>query len=114
MDNKAFLFLLTLIFDFLKHLFILGEKRVQEWAQVGGGEEVGKRISRGLHTRHRTHIGARSQNLKITIWAETKSQRLNWLHHPGTPIFTDFSSKWIIEAISATNLYDKTYARNVM
>ena len=38
------------------------------------------------------HMGLEPTNHEIMTWAETKSQTLNWLSHPGTPL--DFLKYW--------------------
>lgn len=44
-----------------------------------------ERILSSLCAQHRAQHGAQSYNPEIMIWAEIKSQALNWLSRPGTP-----------------------------
>ena len=50
-----------------------------------GVEGDGQRISRRLWAEPRAWLGAQSHNPEIMTWAETKSQTLNQLSHPGAP-----------------------------
>jgi len=45
-----------------------------------------ERILSRLHVQHRAWRGARSHDPEIMTWAKIKSQMLNRLSHPGTPL----------------------------
>ena len=61
------------MFFFFKKKIYLREREKKKWAGRAEGERLSSR--------------APFQDPKITTWAKTKSQMLNWLHHPGAPIF---------------------------
>ena len=52
------------------------------WASRGGGRETGRENLK--HTAH--YVGLDLTTQEIMTWAETKSQMLNWLSHPGAPV----------------------------
>ena len=61
----------------------------------GGAEGKGEREF-WADSAHSTQpdLGAWSHNPEIMIWAETKSQMLNQLSHPGTPSYY-FDEIWV-------------------
>ena len=81
------------LFFLQKILFIYCRQQEYMWVCVPGklGEEQtvrereGERISSRLHAELGAWLGAQSYHSKIMTWAETKSQPLNWLSHPGAP-----------------------------
>ena len=70
-------------FMFLKFIF----ERDRDSMRGGGAEREGKRESQAGSTllAESPVQGSNSQNREITSWAETKSQMLNRLSHPGAP-----------------------------
>ena len=62
-----------------------------------------KRISNRLRDQHGAQRGAQSHDHDITSWAKTKSQWLNWLSHPGTPVYKIFNKNqafsWLLEEL---------------
>ena len=71
------------LFIFLSNLFILRERA---WAGVEQKERERERIlSRLCTVITEPDAGLELMNHKILTWAESKSQALNWLSHPGTP-----------------------------
>ena len=61
-----------------------------------------ERIPNRLHPQHKYQCGAWSHNHETMTWAEVKSQTINWLSHPGTPLITSF--KFLITgSFSLTN-----------
>ena len=66
---------------FLKMFIYFETESMQKWER---GKER-ERIPSRLHTQHRVQRGAWPHDLRITTWAEIKSQTLNWLSHPGAP-----------------------------
>ena len=61
---------------------------MQAWD--GGTEEEGETVLSRLRIEHETGCGAQSHDPEIMTWAETKSQMLNQLCHPGTPYIYSF------------------------
>ena len=57
-------------------------------AQVGEGYREGERenLNQALHCQHRAWLRAWIRNCEIMTWAEIRSQMLNPLSHPGTPV----------------------------
>ena len=68
---------------FLKDVFIL------ERESRGRGNGEGESLQQSLCWVW-ARLVAQSQDPEIMTWAETKSQRLSWLSHPGAPILTWF------------------------
>ena len=66
-------------------LYLFWERLREIERGLGKGQRV--RISSRLYAEH----GAWSQNPAIMTWAQIKSQRLNWLSHPGGTSLTSFS-----------------------
>ena len=82
----CFLFL----FFFLKFIYLFWE-RESACAQVGEGwrERDRERIPSRLHTvSAEPDRGLWLTKQEIMTWAEIKGQRLNWLSHPGAPMFS--------------------------
>ena len=76
------------ISPFLKEIaFIYETENVHAWGE--GGEEE-ERISSRLQAELGAWQGAQSHYPEIMTWAETKSQSLNVLSHPGAPIFNPY------------------------
>ena len=62
-------------------MFVLRERGTE-------GQREGDRIPSRLHTvSAEPDVGLKLTKHEIMIWAETKSQNLNWLSHPGTSEF---------------------------
>ena len=70
-------------------LFILRETEMKrEHKQRRGTERKRERIpSRLCNVSTEPDVRLELMNFKIMTWAKTKSQSLNWLSHPGAPIF---------------------------
>ena len=67
------------------------------WERERAGEEQRERdrererIPSRLHTvSAEPDAGLKPMNHEITTWAEVKSQTLNWMSHPGTPVAVKF------------------------
>lgn len=71
------------------------------------GKVKGRERILSLHTEHGAQCvahpgacyGAESYNPEIMIWDETKSQKLNWLCHSGSPIHDSFLGSFIFLVI---------------
>ena len=72
-------------------MFVYFEReRGKAWA--GEGQRGRERIPSRLHAVSTDpDVGLESTNHEIMTWAEIKSQRLNWLSHPGTPMTNVFA-----------------------
>ena len=76
-------------------IFIILERERQHMSMRSGWEgrgraRKGERILSRLHAHHRAGHGAGSYHPNIMTWAEIRSQRLNWLNHPGISYFIFF------------------------
>ena len=60
-----------------------------------GREREKERIPSSVHAvRTEPDMGLRYRNCEVMTWAKTKSQRLNWLSHQGTPGVTFLKSSY--------------------
>ena len=75
---------------FLKILYIYLLERESEHTPAGGAERGRERISSKFPTEQGAWHGARTHDLEIMTWAETKSQTPNRLSRPGTPYVLGF------------------------
>ena len=71
-------------------LLVLGKSILKKAYLFTEGEQVRgtgrERIPSGLLTVHaEPDMGLEPTNREIMTWAETESQMLNWLSHPGAP-----------------------------
>ena len=91
--------------SFFFSLFVYFE-REREWVHTrasGGGAEREERgnpkqaphCQQAVQFQHRAGCGVQI-NCEIMTWAKIKSQMLNWLSHPGTPMKTILHSQIII------------------
>ena len=79
-------------FIFKKDIYFRERERARKQVSVGRGRGKGvERISSRLPAKQGAQRGALSHDPKIMTWAETKSRKLNWLHHPGAPKFYTFN-----------------------
>ena len=67
---------------FFKKDFIYLFERETAWARGAEGERESQADSM---LKVKPDVGAQSQDAESMTWAETKSQMLSWLHHPGSP-----------------------------
>ena len=92
MMELGVVFFMFLVF-FFKFIYLFFREREHEW---GRGKERGREgIPSRLHSLHSVWHRAQSHDCKIMTWAEIKSQILNWLSHPGVPVFLVFKVAWI-------------------
>ena len=81
----------NILFKFFKYLFIYFQERerANECREGAEGERVLSKLHAELGALHgascRDGCRAGSQDPEIMTWAKTKSQSLNWLHHPSVP-----------------------------
>ena len=71
-------------------LFIYFERESTcAWMGEGQREREKERENpkQALQVNVESNVGLEPTTLKIMSWAETKSQSLNWLSHPGTPLW---------------------------
>ena len=63
---------------------------------ASGGEGQNKReiILSRLHAQHRAQCEAPSQDPGIMTWAEITSPTLNWVSHPGAPVYLSILFFW--------------------
>ena len=70
---------------FFEDLVIMFREREGERARGRSRGRGWDRNPSWLHDKHRAQHGARSHNIEISTWAETKSWLLNWLYHSDVP-----------------------------
>ena len=77
---------------FFTFFFLFERERESTYAQAGEGqreEETESQTDSALSAQ-KPDAGLKLMNHEIMTWAETKSQRLNRLHYPGTPMYKEF------------------------
>ena len=86
--------------NFILSLFLEGggkqgeRERENKHEQERGRERRGRIPSRLRAVSTEPDAGLELTNCKTMTWAETKSRRLRWVRHPGTPSPTNFIQVW--------------------
>lgn len=98
--KKTYLFIYLCIYKY---------EEERKWVPTIGERQREKERSRLLDKQGVQHW-ARSQDPEFITWVKTKSQRLNWLTHPGVPrlfsIFNTFTYKWYFKNLGSVVLME--------